>query len=76
MEGKYKKDDIVKAVVIKISDHGALVSVEEGIYGLVHVSEFKDLDELKEKLKLGESYDFKIKVFDVDSEKMTLALAD
>lgn len=74
VDGKYKKDDNVKAVVIKISDHGALVSVEEGIYGLVHVSEFKDLDELKESLKLGNNYNFKIKIFDVESEKMTLTL--
>jgi small subunit ribosomal protein S1 len=72
--GKYKKDDEVKAVVIKISDHGALVSVEEGIYGLVHVSEFEDVDELKEKLKLGDNYNFKIKIFDIESEKMTLTL--
>jgi ribosomal protein S1 len=51
-----------------------LVSVEEGIYGLVHVSEFKDIDHLKEELKLGDTYNFKIKVFDVESEKMTLSL--
>ena len=71
---KYKKDDVVKAVVIKISDHGALVSVEEGIYGLVHVSEFKDLDDLKANLKLGDAYDFKINSIDADAEKMTLVL--
>ena len=74
VEGKYKKDDVVKAIVIKISDHGALVSVEEGIYGLVHVSEFKDIDDLKNNLKLGDNYEFSIKIFDVDSEKMTLVL--
>ncbi|PID83551.1 30S ribosomal protein S1 [Candidatus Campbellbacteria bacterium] len=72
---KYKKGDTVKAVVIKISEHGALVSVEEGIYGLVHVSEFKNEEELKEKLQLGDTYEFKINVFDIDSEKMTLVLA-
>lgn len=72
---KYKKGDSVKAVVIKISEHGALVSVEEGIYGLVHVSEFKNENELKEKLQLGDTYEFKINVFDIDSEKMTLTLA-
>lgn len=71
---KYKKDDSVKAVVIKISDHGALVSVEEGIYGLVHVSEFENIDELKAKLKLGDAYDFKINTIDADAEKMTLIL--
>lgn len=71
---KYAKDSDVKAVVIKISDHGALVSVEEGIYGLIHVSEFENIDELKENLKLGDAYDFKIKTIDTDAEKMTLSL--
>lgn len=73
---KYKKGDVVNAVVIKISEHGALVSVEEGVYGLVHISNFKDEAELNEKLKLGQSYKFKINVFDVDSEKMTLTLVE
>ncbi len=71
---KYKKDDVIKAVVIKISDHGALVSVEEGVYGLIHISEFKDLDDLKAQLKLGEVYEFKINTIDTDAEKMTLVL--
>lgn len=74
VEGKYKKDDAVKAVVIKISDHGALVSVEEGIYGLVHVSEFENIEQLREQLQLGDTHDFKINIFDVDAEKMTLTL--
>lgn len=74
VEGKYKKDDAVKAVVIKISDHGALVSVEEGIYGLVHVSEFENIEQLREKLQLGDIHDFKINIFDVEAEKMTLTL--
>jgi ribosomal protein S1 len=74
VQGKYKTDNEVKAVVIKISDHGALVSVEEGVYGLVHVSEFEDIDDLRDNLKLGDNYNFKIKVFDVESEKMTLVL--
>ena len=71
---KYKNGDKVKGVVIKISEHGALVSIEEGIYGLIHVSNFKDLDELKEKLKLGGVYDFEISQIDTDAEKMTLVL--
>jgi len=71
---KYIKDAEVKAVVIKISDHGALVSVEEGVYGLIHVSEFENIDNLKENLKLGSAYDFKINTIDSDAEKMTLVL--
>ena len=37
---KYKKDQAVTGVVIKFNRHGALASIEEGVAGLVHVSEF------------------------------------
>lgn len=76
VKNKYKKGDKVNAVVIKISEHGALVSVAEGIYGLIHISEFENYDDLNDKLKLGNTYKFKINVFDVDFEKMTLKLAE
>lgn len=69
---KYKKDVAVKGVVIKHNKHGALVSIEEGVAGLVHVSEFADADDLREKLELGKVYDFKITLFDPKDQKMTL----
>ena len=72
---KYKKDSEVNAVVIRYNEHGALVSVEEGVAGLVHVSDFADIADLKEKLSLGMNYGFKINAFDADKQKMTLSLA-
>jgi len=38
---KYKKDKLVEEFIIKFNKHGALASIEEGIAGLVHVSEFR-----------------------------------
>ncbi|MEI8223701.1 MAG: S1 RNA-binding domain-containing protein [bacterium] len=70
---KYKKDDEVTGVVIKFNKHGALVSIEEGVAGLVHVSEFGDDKKLKEALSLGKSYSFKITLFDPKEHKMTLS---
>lgn len=70
---KYKKDDEVTGVVIKFNKHGALVSIEEGVAGLVHVSEFGDDKKLKETLSLGKSYGFKITLFDPKEHKMTLS---
>lgn len=70
---KYKKDDTVAGVVIKFNKHGALVSIEEGVAGLVHVSEFGDEKKLKEALSLGKSYNFKITLFDPKEHKMTLS---
>ena len=72
---KYKKDQEVDAVVIRYNEHGALVSVEEGVAGLVHVSDFESLDALKSELSLGQVYKFKINVFDASKQKMTLSVA-
>lgn len=70
---KYKKDDVVKAVVIKFNKHGALASIEEGVAGLVHISEFGSEDKLREKLELGKTYSFKISLFDPQEQKMALS---
>ena len=71
-ESKYHRGDIVKGVVIRHNKHGALVSIEEGVAGLVHISEFKSEDELRQKLELGKTYIFTINVFDSKNQKMTL----
>jgi len=70
---KYKKDDEVTGVVIKYNKHGALASIEEGVAGLVHVSEFEGEEDLKKTLELGKTYIFKIAIFDPKEQKMTLS---
>jgi small subunit ribosomal protein S1 len=70
---KYKKDMVVKGVVIKFNRHGALASIEEGIAGLVHVSEFGSDEKLRANLELGKVYNFKITLFDAGNQKMTLS---
>ncbi|HEY0908564.1 MAG TPA: S1 RNA-binding domain-containing protein [Candidatus Paceibacterota bacterium] len=72
---KYKKDQVVKGVVIKFNRHGALASIEEGIAGLVHVSEFGSDEKLRANLELGKVYSFKISLFDAGNQKMTLSFA-
>src|SRR3989338_6953488 len=44
---RYNKGDKVEGVVIKFNKHGALASIEEGIAGLVHVSEFGSEEKLR-----------------------------
>lgn len=75
-EKKYKKDDIVDGVVIKFNKHGALASIEEGIAGLVHISEFGSDEKLHGALELGKNYKFKITLFDAKEQKMTLSFID
>lgn len=70
---KYKKDDSVEGVIIKYNKHGALASIEEGVAGLVHVSEFGSDEKLKSSLELGKNYSFKITFFEPKEQKMTLS---
>jgi ribosomal protein S1 len=75
-EGKLKKGDIVKGVVIKFNKHGALVSIKEGVAGLVHNSAFGTEEKLREMLELGKTYNFQINVFEPKDQKMTLAYVE
>ena len=41
---KYKVGDTVKGVIIKQNQHGAFASIESGVSGLIHISNYKDED--------------------------------
>src|SRR5258708_10605112 len=71
-EGKLKKGEIIKGVVIKYNKHGQLVSIKEGVAGLVHNSTFGSEAKLREKLELGKNYNFQITLFEPKDQKMTL----
>lgn len=70
---KYNKGDKVEGVVIKFNKHGALASIEEGIAGLVHVSEFGSEEKLRAALELGKRYPFTIALFDPKEMRMALS---
>ncbi|HVV39335.1 MAG TPA: S1 RNA-binding domain-containing protein [Candidatus Paceibacterota bacterium] len=72
---KYNKGDKVEGVVIKFNKHGALASIEEGIAGLVHVSEFGSEEKLRSSLELGKRYPFTISLFEPKEMRMALAFA-
>lgn len=72
-EKRYKKGAQVTGVVIKFNHYGALVSLEEGIAGLVHVSEFGSEEKLRKVLELGKTYSFTITLFEPKEQKMTLS---
>jgi small subunit ribosomal protein S1 len=70
---KYQKGQEVTGVIIKYNKHGALASIEEGVAGLVHISEFASPQELRETLELGKVYPFTITLFEPKDQRMTLA---
>lgn len=74
-EAKYKKGMDVTGVPIKYNKHGVLVSIEEGVAGLVHISNFGTEEKMKQKLELGKTYAFSINLFEPKEQRMTLVIA-
>lgn len=70
---RYQKGMEVSGVIIKYNKHGALASIEEGVAGLVHISEFASPVELRESLELGKTYPFSITLFEPKDQRMTLS---
>jgi small subunit ribosomal protein S1 len=74
-EKKYKKGDHVRGVIIKFNKYGALASIEEGVAGLVHISDFGSEEKLRAHLELGKVYPFTITLFEPKDQRMTLSFA-
>lgn len=71
-ENTLKKGDIISGVVIKFNKHGALVSIKQGVAGLVHNSGFGSEEKLKKTLELGKTYNFQVTLFEAKDQRMTL----
>jgi small subunit ribosomal protein S1 len=72
---KYPQGSVVEGKVRNIANYGAFVEIEEGIDGLLHVSDLswtKKIGHPSELLKKGESV--KAVVLNVDQEKQRIAL--
>mgnify|MGYP001616692169 CR=1 FL=1 len=73
IKDKYKKGDIIEGEVLRFNPHGALICVVKGVYGLVHISEFKSENDMREKLTLAKKFPFQITLFDPLEHKLTFS---
>lgn len=73
---KYAEGDVVHGKVVRIVPFGAFVEVENGVDGLVHVSQISHewLENPTSVLNIGEEIDAKILVLDPANKKMTLSI--
>jgi len=74
-EEAYEVGQIVKGMVTNIVDFGAFARIEDGIEGLIHVSELSDGDFAPQDLvREGEELYVKILSIDADRQRMGLSL--
>ncbi|RMF88206.1 MAG: 30S ribosomal protein S1 [Nitrospirae bacterium] len=77
VEQKYRVGDRVSGKVVSITDYGAFVELEEGIEGLVHVSEMSWTQRVKHPSKvvnLGDEVEAVILNIDVVNKRISLGM--
>ncbi len=77
--GKYRVGMTVSGKVRNITDFGAFVEIEEGIDGLVHVSDIswsKKIKHAKDVLKKGQDVEAVISNIDIDQQRLSLSIKD
>jgi small subunit ribosomal protein S1 len=73
--GKYEPGQIVTGTVTKITNFGVFVGLENGLEGLLHISELADhkVENPEEIVKVGDSIE--VKVLRVDAEERKIGLS-
>jgi small subunit ribosomal protein S1 len=77
LDENLKEGDTVKGKVTVLADYGAFVEVEEGVEGLIHVSEMSwstHLRSAQDFVKVGDEVEAKILSLDREERKMSLGI--
>src|SRR3989344_3681728 len=75
VENKFKAGGVVNGTVHKLNPFGALIKLDSDITGLIHVSEFGSLDELKKVLTVGDSHSFLVDSVKPEDKRIVLKMA-
>ncbi|UCD58380.1 MAG: 30S ribosomal protein S1 [Candidatus Hydrogenedentota bacterium] len=77
MKEKYPPGSIVQGLVRNLTDYGAFIQIEEGIDGLLHISDMswtKKVNHPSEVLNKGDEVEVQILSIDSENEKISLGL--
>ena len=74
---KYSEGTQVKGKVVNMMNYGAFVEIQEGIEGLIHISEIswtKHIKHPSDMFKMGDKIESKILSINVDDKKISLGI--
>ncbi|HRX77887.1 MAG: 30S ribosomal protein S1 [Planctomycetaceae bacterium] len=73
--GKYQPGQVVQGAVTKITNFGVFVGLEDGLEGLLHISELADhkVENPEDVVKVGDEIEVKILRVDIDERKIGLS---
>jgi small subunit ribosomal protein S1 len=76
VEEKYKMGDEVKAKIVKLTNFGAFAVLDDGIEGLIHITELSEgkINDAKDVVDIGDEVAVRIIKIDMEARKIALSL--
>ncbi len=77
IEERFPENSIVKGRVANIKDYGAFIELEQGLEGLIHISEFswtQHVNHPGDMLKIGDEIEAKVLKVDRENKRIALGL--
>ena len=73
---KYARGNVVKGKVARMTDFGAFIQLEDGIDGLLHVSQIsrEHVDKPSDELSIGQEIEAKVVEINLDDKKISLSI--
>ncbi len=74
---KYNVGDVINGKIVSIMNYGIFIELEKGIEGLIHISEIswtKNIQNLQDQYKVGDSLESKVLFIDANEQKISLGI--
>ena len=75
LESRYQVDQVIEGTVTNVVSFGAFVRIEEGLEGLIHVSELAEGTFMHPKNVVGEGDTVRVRILNIDSAQHRLGLS-
>lgn len=77
-ETKYAVGNVVSGKVVRMVPFGAFVELEEGVDGLVHISQiaYKHVEKPEDELTIGQEIQAKVTELDLEAKKISLSIKE
>lgn len=74
VDERYKAGSEIPGRVNRFNPFGAFIGIDQDIQGLIHVSEFGSVEEMKKQIELGKTYIFRIELVKGAEKRIILKL--
>lgn len=73
---KYPVNELVKGKVVRTTEFGAFVELEEGVDGLIHISELSEqrVKAVTDKVKVGQEVEVRVLAVDPENKRVSLSM--